>query len=486
MSLFTKSKLKIKPHTSSMREQHRIAGNNFAKPQTNQSEESNISFKHILQETLYNSLSQAIIKIFFSPHFILKLFLSLFVIVTSGLASYLAIESTMNYFTYGVTTTSRTVYEAPTLFPKVTFCNANKFTTKYSRKFFQNHPKYVSFEYVPDGERKDISHDLNDVLVHCSFNREECNASDFTWSYDERYGNCYTFNSNFASDGSQVDLKKTSISGSDFGLQLSLYVNIYEELLEYVNNSGAIIRIGNSSYSTYYSNDGLFVPPGFSTYIRVKREFKSMLPKPYSHCEQDRNLPKLRTNTDAYFLNLKDKLPYAYTQQLCLIECLDRIAIEKFDCSLPFDLSHLNVNVCGPSIIDRIEKYFISNVNEIFGACLPKCPFECNQTIYKTSLSFVSIIGNKMYMSIIRNNSNLMSDFVNRTIDSAQAEKSFVNVYVYYESLSYTESSETPQMNVIQLLASIGGHLGLFLGVSVFSLAEMVEVFIEIFYFVKK
>ena len=130
-----------------MREQHRIAGNYFAKPQTNQSEESRISFKYILKETLYNSLCQAIIKIVFSPHFILKLFLSLFVIVTSGLASYLAIESIMNYFTYGVTTTSRTVYEAPTLFPKVTYCNANKFTTKYSRKFFQNHSKYRNLSF---------------------------------------------------------------------------------------------------------------------------------------------------------------------------------------------------------------------------------------------------------------------------------------------------------------------------------------------------
>ena len=150
------------------------------------------------------------------------------------------------------------------------------------------------------------------------------------------------------------------------------------------------------------------MPSAFSTYIRVKREFKSMLPKPYSHCEQDMNLPKLRTNTDAYFLNLKGKLPYAYTQKLCLIECLDSISIEKFDCSLPFDLSHLNVNVCGPSIIDLIEKYFISNVNEIFQYYLPKCPFECNQTIYKTSLSFVSKIGNNIYMSIIRSNSNLI------------------------------------------------------------------------------
>jgi hypothetical protein len=482
MSLFTKATLKITPSPSSIQ-----TNNTFAKPQMNQSEEANESknsFKHILKETLYNSLCQAIIKIIFSPHLIVKLFLILFVLVTSGLASYLAIESIMNYFTYGVTTTSRTVYEAPTLFPKVTFCNANKFTTKYSRKFFQNHSKYVLFAYVPNDERKAISHDLDDILVDCSFNREECNASDFTWSYDERYGNCYTFNSNFASDGSQVDLKKTSISGSDFGLQLSLYVNIYEELMEYVNNSGAIIRIGNSSYSTYYSNDGIFVPSGFSTYIRVKREFKSMLPKPYSHCEQDINLPKLKTNTDAYFLNLKGKFPYAYTQQLCLIECLDSISIEKFNCSLPFDLSHLDVKVCGPRIIDLIEKYFISNVAEIFQFCLPKCPFECNQTIYKTSLSFVSIIGNNIYRSIIRNNSNLALDFVSRTIDSAQAEKSFVNVYIYYESLSYTESSEMPQMNVGQLLASIGGNLGLFLGVSVFSLAEIVEVFIEIFYYV--
>ena len=67
-----------------------------------------------------------------------------------------------------------------------------------------------------------------------------------------------------------------------------------------------------------------------------------------------------------------------------------------------------------------------------------------------------------------------------------RAEKSFVNVYVYYESLNYAESSETPQMNVGQLLASIGGNLGLFLGVSVFSLCEIVEVLIEIYFIVKK
>jgi hypothetical protein len=40
--------------------------------------------------------------------------------------------------------------------------------------------------------------------------------------------------------------------------------------------------------------------------------------------------------------------------------------------------------------------------------------------------------------------------------------------------------------DLVSLLASIGGNLGLFLGMSVFSLAEIVEVIIEIVFVLKK
>ena len=56
---------------------------------------------------------------------------------------------------------------------------------------------------------------------------------------------------------------------------------------------------------------------------------------------------------------------------------------------------------------------------------------------------------------------------------------------IFYESLSYILSEETPRMDMVSLLASIGGNLGLFLGVSVFSLYEMVEVALEIFFIQK-
>jgi hypothetical protein len=41
-------------------------------------------------------------------------------------------------------------------------------------------------------------------------------------------------------------------------------------------------------------------------------------------------------------------------------------------------------------------------------------------------------------------------------------------------------------MDLVALVASIGGHLSLFLGVSVFSLCELVEVALEVFFTFKK
>ena len=61
-----------------------------------------------------------------------------------------------------------------------------------------------------------------------------------------------------------------------------------------------------------------------------------------------------------------------------------------------------------------------------------------------------------------------------------------MSVNIFYESLSYMESTESPKMNIVSLLASMGGNLSLFLGVSVFTLAEIVEVVIEIYFIVKR
>jgi hypothetical protein len=106
---------------------------------------------NLCKEVLYNSLAQSIIKIIFTPYKILKVFLSICVLLSSGLAAYLVLQSIMTFFTYGVTSTSRTIYETPTLFPKVTFCNVNPFTTEYAYNLTQR--GIFDGSYLPNNEK---------------------------------------------------------------------------------------------------------------------------------------------------------------------------------------------------------------------------------------------------------------------------------------------------------------------------------------------
>ena len=69
-------------------------------------------------------------------------------------------------------------------------------------------------------------------------------------------------------------MKKTASSDPwSGGLYLTLYIDVYEEYLN-LNESimflvttgrGALIRVGNSSYSTDYSNNGILLPAGFGS-----------------------------------------------------------------------------------------------------------------------------------------------------------------------------------------------------------------------------
>ena len=142
-----------------------ISNDEFSNKNENHSHHKNEK-KSVLKEVLYNSLAQAIIKSFETSHLILKLFLITFVIITSGFASYFVIGSLMTYLSFGVTTTSRTT-ERPTLFPKVTFCNVNQLTTEYAFKLYKKGIK--EFSNFSNEEKKKLGHDLNDILVECSF-----------------------------------------------------------------------------------------------------------------------------------------------------------------------------------------------------------------------------------------------------------------------------------------------------------------------------
>jgi hypothetical protein len=490
------------------------------------SENKSLKLKSLIKEALYNSTAQAIIKISETPILTLKVFLLICVISSSGLCAYLINQLIMSYLSFGVSTTSRNLYETPALFPKITICNLNPFTTQYSMEFLRKVNKEVNpnidmfndeqmnkidfenkYEFINlihntalykmnelnETEKRKLSHPLEDIVKSCKINYLDCSANDFSWYFDSFYGNCWLFNSGLNSTGVSVPLVSNSLSGEGYGLQMSLYVNFYQNLT-LINSSpsygggdsGALVRIENSSYLTSsLPEDGLKIPPGFKTSISVSRSFNSILPRPFSSCLID-NQTNAGFHSELFDLIHNSK--YRYTQLTCFLQCLQRTTLFECNCTDPTFISLFqNTSQCTrKNEIDCVLNLWFNgdfqNKDFFQQNCFTECPLECYSDSFDFALSLSELMS-KYYLDYLNSNyTNLTNDFQATQIDAETVKKSFVLLNVFYKSLSYELSTETPQLNLITLFANMGGYLGLFLGVSAFSLFEPVQILIEIIY----
>ena len=152
-------------------------------------------------------------------------------------------------------------------------------------------------------------------------------------------------------------------AGSAYGLRLTLYVNFYEGLLDNFYNIylGAIIKIGNSSYSNL--NFGVEIPSGFKTNIIVERYFEKTLPYPYSNCDIDNDSPYTESYSDLYDL-IRINTSFIYSQQLCYDICFNKLVVAKCNC-ISDDKYSLFVNqtecASNNTCLNDLKKKFLQN-----------------------------------------------------------------------------------------------------------------------------
>ena len=85
------------------------------------------------------------------------------------------------------------------------------------------------------------------------------------------------------------------------------------------------------------------------------------------------------------------------------------------------------------------------------------------------------------YAHNLRKDPSLLSRFNNKTdLDIFTLRESVLSLNVYYDSFEVTNIEENAQMQSTDLVAGVGGTLGLFLGISLLSLFEFVEITLEI------
>jgi hypothetical protein len=119
---------------------------------------------------------------------------------------------------------------------------------------------------------------------------------------------------------------------------------------------------------------------------------------------------------------------------------------------------------------------FLQN-NTCKNVCRKEC-FKIDYEIEKSILRFPS----QNYLNFLHIHEFSSSKFPKEhTKLEKYAKKSFLKLMVNYKTVEYTVIEENAQMTFETLLGSIGGQLGLFIGISVLSLMEVIELFFEFF-----
>jgi len=226
------------------------------------------------------------------------------------------------------------------------------------------------------------------------------------------------------------------------------------------------------------------VASGLSTNLMISRAWDRKLGPPYNKCLKNIALPD---SVDSVLYKHIISGKYSYTQNYCFDLCNDLEVLRTCNCTQGFILP--NRKQCsqvkfeailantGETCMERVNKNFYTDE---FRSCIPLCPKECETFIYTVTSSF-SVYPSDNYLEVLLSDPLIVNKFNERDIGYGKnyretVKSSVMAINIFYQDLSYSEVSQIPKSTTADILASVGGNLGLFLGISLLTLIEGVNV----------
>ena len=373
---------------------------------------------------LSESTAYGLPRIFKTERLHLKIFWLIFFILGSLASGWYIWDAVMSYLDYEIITKIESVYEQPMPFPTVSICpfyGGNVFNTS-----------------------------LNDIIDICIFHLDN-SCQTYPDNYFERIytesGYCLRFNSGKNVSGHTIQFQNSTIGGKDDSLFLKFKLNI--SLIIWIHD--ALSPPKNSFHN--YNGNYILVSPFTMTHLIVNKVVEEKLGLPYNHCYKDVNTFPLNKTIIDYILSQN----IAYKQTNCLELCFDVYYLNEnpcnctnttlgnvfIECHKTFD----NYNTSGCTFKNRINFF----KQKVVDKCQQYCPLECDTLLYTVQ-------------------------------DNVMIGLNYSSLSIHYESLKYTKISQIPKEKEFDLISSIGGLFGLFIGVSFVTLFEIAELFIEILF----
>ncbi|XP_038057116.1 acid-sensing ion channel 1C-like [Patiria miniata] len=304
----------------------------------------------------------------------------------------------------------------------------------------------------------------NKTLLRCQWRGKDnsCSAANFSHVFTS-YGNCWTFNS-----GRTGPILTETNPGSGNGLKM--YIDIQQSQYTETKNdeAGLKVLVHDQSTPPMVESSGLALSPGVHAFMAVKRHQYLNLEPPYGKCDSSRKLKRFDS----------------YTFDGCNIECRADVVLEKCHCRL---VQHPGNEVeCTPKEANGCAKKTIADL--MSGDIDPypcNCPVPCNFTSFTTTLS-TAFIPNAKIIPLLASLTSYADDpaswgeedgnlNVSETVFKVgeYIRKNWISLDIFYEDLNYEKFEQTEAITTSALISDIGGQLGLFMGASFITLAEI-------------
>ena len=385
------------------------------------------------------------------------------------------ISSIIDFASIPTATTVYTDHVNSLTFPAVTVCNLNGYNVSYleennlteivtqaiysggtkSGDFNKQCASLVPPSYPDDTSLIDTvsetSQSLDNLIAECSFLGSPCNSSMFT-EYLIPNGKCFVFN------GRNEEKSYLSVQGSGFRHELELVLNIQRDQFGGSINAevGALVSVHEQEAPGLVWESGIQVPVGHSAYLAVTHEQI-----------EDRTNRAIASEEDRECIQPEEAKPfevftsYDYSFRACRGECITKDLAEKCGC-LWTNSNDSEYRSCKISDICCIYDVLKFTTN-----CL--CPVLCNHTSYEVVPSFStfpSIVATKNVAKKLNVSQDSLLD-------------NFLKVHVFYKSLSISREITVRSYSFSELIANIGGNMGLFLGASIISFTEFLVMIVD-------
>ena len=421
-----------------------------------------------------------IAKIFQYENIFVRFILFVILLLSLSFTALFMSRNILDFLEHGVVSKILVVYEQPTEFPAVTFCDNQPFTTGKGIHFVNNF--YNSFECKSrncskysanlkasdpsfnDEKRKELGLNINQIK--CDYSSNCSNDLHWLWNFD--YGNCFQFNIEDKSNNKT----KASLAGFDYGLRIDIknFTNVNISKVGVYRGSGIRVFIHNKTLKPRWYEEGVYVRPGEYTLISVKRTSISNAPSPYTDCI---DLTSYSSVLYDFIINSNR----TYRQKDCFDLCVQLETISQCGCYFTGEdnpLKHKTKPCLNLSEYDcYVNVFFKFNPAECASVY---CPLECNSIEYDLSLSST--------ISPTLNEYNSLNVSSSLTYEEWRTQN--VHINVFYSKLEYTFIEETPAMTLTSLIANLGGTMGLIVSLSFFTLLEIVELFLLFLHFFYK